>query len=59
MHLGSALGTPTLGLFSDSLPEHYHPVGAADRWIRGVPIEAIGVSEVLEVLEEMRGGIPN
>lgn len=57
MHLGSAVGTPTLGLFSDSLPEHYRPVGPADRFLRGVPIGEIGLSQVVGVLGEMRSAM--
>lgn len=29
MHLGAAMGTPTVGLFGPSSPEHYAPVGPA------------------------------
>lgn len=54
MHIGSALGVPTLGIFSESLPLHYRPLGAADRYVHGEPVERVSGDEVLEVLDQMR-----
>lgn len=34
MHIAAAVGTPTLGLFGPSLPEHYRPWGAQSAFIR-------------------------
>ena len=54
MHIGSAVGVPTLGIFSRSLPEHYRPVGSRDRYIKKDSVEEVSVEEVVQVLEEMR-----
>ncbi len=53
MHLGPALSVPTLGLFSVGFPEHFRPIGAASRFLRANPIEAIEVGAVVAVVEEM------
>ena len=53
MHIGSALGVPTLGIFSLSLPLHYCPVGNRDRYIRKDSIEDVEIGEVIEVAEQM------
>ncbi|MEI6556966.1 MAG: glycosyltransferase family 9 protein [Rhodospirillaceae bacterium] len=34
MHIAAAVGTPTLGLFGPSRPEHYRPWGRHCAWIR-------------------------
>jgi ADP-heptose:LPS heptosyltransferase len=54
MHIGSAVGVPTLGIFSRSLPEHYRPVGGRDRYVKKNSVEEVSVEEVVEVLEGMR-----
>ena len=54
MHIGSALGVPTLGLFSSSLPEHYRPVGSKDRYIKKDSIKDVRLEEVLETIVQMR-----
>ena len=53
MHIGPAVGTPTLGLFSVGFPEHFRPIGQNDRFLRANPIEKIEVKDVLKVMEEM------
>jgi ADP-heptose:LPS heptosyltransferase len=53
MHIGPAVGVPTLGLFSVGFPEHFRPVGPDDRYLRGVPIERIEVREVTAFVERM------
>jgi ADP-heptose:LPS heptosyltransferase len=53
MHLGPAVGTPTLGLFSVGFPEHFRPMGPNDRFLRSNPIHLIQVKDVIAVLEEM------
>ena len=53
MHIGSILGVPTLGIFSGSLPEHYRPIGAGDRYIKKDSVEEVAVQEVVETMNEM------
>ena len=53
MHLGPAVGVPTLGLFSVGYPEHFRPIGPNDRFLRANPIEGIQVSQVIEAVGEM------
>jgi lipopolysaccharide heptosyltransferase I len=52
MHLGPALGTPTVGIFSVGIPTHFRPTGAGDRYVQGNPIEEVGVDEVLNAAKE-------
>ena len=54
MHVGSALGVPTLGIFSESPPHHYRPVGPKDRFIHREKVEDVQVPDVVRILEEMR-----
>ncbi|PYS26642.1 MAG: hypothetical protein DMG11_19195 [Acidobacteria bacterium] len=53
MHLGPALGVPTLGLFSVGHPEHFRPTGPADRFLRANPIDGISVAAVIEAVDQM------
>jgi ADP-heptose:LPS heptosyltransferase len=53
MHLGPALGVPTLGLFSVGYPEHYRPLGEHSRFVRAQRIEDIEVAEVIAQVSEM------
>jgi ADP-heptose:LPS heptosyltransferase len=53
MHIGPAVGTPTLGLFSVGYPEHFRPIGPQDRYLRGQPIGKIAVEDVIANVEEM------
>ena len=53
MHIGPAVGTPTLALFSVGLPEHFRPTGANDRFLKGNPIDRVEVGEVLKAVEAM------
>ena len=53
MHLGPAVGVPTLGLFSLALPEHYHPLGLSSHFIRKASIEEIEVEEVHQMAAKM------
>ena len=57
MHIGSALAVPTLGIFSESLPRHYRPIGPRDRFIWKRRAGDVQVGDVLEILEEMRAGV--
>jgi heptosyltransferase-2 len=46
MHIGPAVGVPTLGLFSLSSPQHYSPTGPGDKvlWaqdLTSIPIEVV------------------
>jgi len=53
MHLGPALGVPTLGLFSIGLPEHFKPTGPLDRYVLANPIERITANEVIDNVEKL------
>jgi heptosyltransferase-2 len=53
MHIGPAVGVPTIGLFSVGYPEHFKPTGKHDRFLRGNPIEAIEAQNVMKVIEEI------
>jgi heptosyltransferase-3 len=53
MHIGPAVGVPTLGLFSVGYPEHFRPLGAGDRYLRRNPIGKIEVAEVIANVSEM------
>ena len=53
MHIGSALGVATLGIFSSSLPEHYRPLGSKDRYIKKDSVVEVQVDEVLEMIGQM------
>lgn len=53
MHIGPAVGVPTVGLFSVGYPEHFRPIGATDRYLQGNPIEKIEVRDVVANLVEM------
>jgi ADP-heptose:LPS heptosyltransferase len=53
MHIGPAVGVRTLGLFSVGYPEHFRPIGSADRFLRANPIEKIETEDVIAVVEEM------
>jgi heptosyltransferase-2 len=53
MHLGPALGIPTLGLFSLGLPEHYRPLGGSSRYLQKESIENLESFEVLSLVEKM------
>ena len=53
MHIGPAVGVPTVGLFSVGYPEHFRPIGEHDRFLRGNPIQAIETSDVMKVIGEV------
>jgi ADP-heptose:LPS heptosyltransferase len=53
MHIGPAVDVPTLGLFSVALPQHYRPIGPADRFLRGNPILEIQTRDVIEAVAQM------
>lgn len=53
MHIGSALGVPTLGIFSESPPHHYSPIGAQDRYVHRECATDVESAAVVEILEEM------
>ena len=55
MHLGPALGIPTLGIFSVGIATHFRPTGPMDRYVQGNPIETVGIEEVVAVVREMWG----
>jgi len=53
MHIGPAVGVPTLGLFSRSSPQHYKPFSPQSRYLWAEPIERISVEAVMSVVREM------
>ncbi|HEX4997273.1 MAG TPA: glycosyltransferase family 9 protein [Terriglobia bacterium] len=53
MHLGPLVETPTLGLFSVGLPEHFRPIGPNDAFLKANPISQLEVGEVLRQAESM------
>jgi ADP-heptose:LPS heptosyltransferase len=53
MHLGPALGTPTVGIFSVGVPTHFRPTGTLDRYVQGNPIDRIGVDEVMGTVNQV------
>jgi ADP-heptose:LPS heptosyltransferase len=53
MHVGSALGVPTIGLFGISNPDHYAPRGPADAYIKKDSIDEISVDEVIARAEDV------
>lgn len=59
MHLGPALGVPTLALFSVGFPDHFRPTGTRDRYLRADPITDIRTADVvgaIDALWEERAG---
>jgi len=53
MHIGPAVGVPTIGLFSVGYPEHFRPTGTHDRILQGNPIETIETRSVVKLIEEI------
>jgi ADP-heptose:LPS heptosyltransferase len=53
MHIGPAVGVPTLGLFSVGYPVHFRPTGLSDRFLQANPIDGIEVHKVIETVTEM------
>ena len=53
MHLGPALGVPTLGIFSVGFPQHFRPAGVHDRFVQGYPIERVKTEEVIEAVNRL------
>jgi heptosyltransferase II len=52
MHLGAAVGIPTIGVFGPTNPDQTHPVGPRASFVRGFDTEAGPVAAAL--LKEMR-----
>jgi ADP-heptose:LPS heptosyltransferase len=53
MHLGPALGIPTVGIFSVGLPVHFRPTGPFDTYVQGNPIETVSVSDVIDAVDRV------
>src|SRR5262249_8892959 len=53
MHLGPALGVPTLAIFSVGLPQHFRPTGPRDHYVQGNPIEEVTLSEVINAANQI------
>jgi ADP-heptose:LPS heptosyltransferase len=54
MHLGPAMGIPTLGLFSLGIPQHYMPLGLKSSFLQRNPLDTLSVEEVWARI----GGMP-
>jgi len=57
MHLGPALGIPTVGIFSVGIPAHFRPTGLNDRYVQGNPIERVEVGEVIDAVNQVWASI--
>jgi ADP-heptose:LPS heptosyltransferase len=53
MHLGPALGVPTVGIFSVGIPTHFRPGDSQDCFVQGNPIDRVGVEEVLTAVKKV------
>ena len=53
MHLGPALGVPTLGIFSVGVPQHFRPTGAHDVFLQGNPIGQVETGQVIEAAHRL------
>ena len=55
MHIGPAVGVPTLGLFSISSPQHYCPSGPGDKVLWAQDVTTIPVEVVFSSVQQMWG----
>ena len=55
MHLGPALGVPTLGIFSVGFPLHFRPTGVHDVFLQGNPIDQVQTEEVIGAVDRLWG----
>ncbi len=53
MHIGPALGVPTIGIFAGGSPHHYGPGGPLDQCIQGTSMEEIAVDPVISAMDEI------
>jgi len=53
MHLGPALGVPTVGIFSVGIPTHFKPTGPGDQYVQGNPIEKVTVNDVVNAVDQV------
>ena len=53
MHLGPALGVPTIGIFAGGSPRHYHPSGPLDTYVEGASMDEIGIDQVTHALDDV------
>lgn len=58
MHLGAAMGVPTLGLFSVARPNHYRPLGASSRYVSCAPIEQLATETVYHQFLQILTALP-
>jgi len=58
MHLGAAAGVPTLGLFSVSRPDHYHPLGASSRYVKCDSMDQLDVEIVYQNFLQILASLP-
>ena len=57
MHLGAAVGVPTLGIFSIARPEHYSPLGRFSRYVRSRSIKMVAVETVYAEFLQIQASI--
>ena len=53
MHLGPALGIPTVGIFSVGIPTHFRPTGLYDRYVQGTPIQSVMIDTVYDAIRQV------
>jgi ADP-heptose:LPS heptosyltransferase len=53
LHVGPALGVPTLGIFSVGFPQHFRPTGAHDTYLQANPVEAVETRSVIEAVDRL------
>jgi ADP-heptose:LPS heptosyltransferase len=53
MHLGPALGVPTVGIFSVGYPQHFRPTGKHDLYVQANPIEQVTVRDVIDAADRV------
>ena len=53
MHIGPALGIPTIGIFAGGSPHHYRPAGPLDQCVQGKSMEDIEVESVIAAMDRI------
>jgi heptosyltransferase I len=53
MHLGPALGVPTVAIFSVGYPQHFRPTGPHDLVVQGNPIEEVKTEPVIDAVDRL------
>ncbi|MCI0419277.1 MAG: glycosyltransferase family 9 protein [Acidobacteria bacterium] len=58
MHLGPAVGVPTLGLFTVGYPEHYQPLGNLSGYVKCDSVEQLDLETVYQHFLQMLVSLP-